>query len=237
MPPLIGQDGAPITDDLDKATILNRHFSTQARLDTNDKQVPQITPPEQFIPPLAEVQVTEREVLNILNSLDPNKSSGPDKMSIKLLKMCALLIANPLSKLFNKSLESGKFPAVWKKACVTPIYKDKGSSSDPTNYRPISLLPNLSKILEKKLVFNQIYQHRMENNLITEKQSGYRPSHGTHIQLIYLIHKLYSSLNDGKDFTAVFLDISKYFDRIWHDALLVKCEKNNIIFPDHYYHG
>ena len=65
----------------------------------------------------------------------------------------------------------------------------------------------------------------MENNLITEKQSGYRPSHGTHIQLIYLIHKLYSSLNDGKDFTTVFLDISKYFDRIWHDALLVKCEK------------
>ena len=163
-------------------------------------------------------------MLNILNSLDPNKSSGPDKIPIKLLKMCALLIANPLSKLFNKSLESGKFPAVWKKACVTPIYKNKGSSSDPTNYRPISLLPNLSKILEK-LVFNQIYQHLMENNLITEKQSGYRPSHGTHIQLIYLIHKLYSSLNDGKDFTAVFLDISKYFDRIWHDALLVKCEK------------
>ena len=145
MPPLIGQDGAPITDDLDKATILNRHFSTQTRLDTNDKQVPQITPPEQFIPPLAEVQVTEREVLNILNSLDPNKSSGPDKIPIKLLKMCALLIANPLSKLFNKSLESGKFPAVWKKACDTRIYKNKGSSSDPTNYRPIKFATKFIK--------------------------------------------------------------------------------------------
>ena len=64
----------------------------------------------------------------------------------------------------------------------------------------------------------------MENNLLTEKQSGYRPGHSTQIQLLYLSHQLYSALNENKDFTAIFLDISKYFDKIWHDGLIAKCE-------------
>jgi len=126
-------------------------------------------------------------------------------------------------KLFNKSLETGTFPSVWKKACVTPIFKRKGSSSDPTNYRPISLLPCLSKVLEK-LVFNKIYTHLTENNLLSEKQSGYRPGHSTHIQLAYLTHQMYATLDKNQNFTAIFLDISKYFDKIWHDGLIAKCE-------------
>ena len=222
MPPLISQDGTPITDEYDKATILNEHFANQARLNTHDKDLPQLHSPT-HVPHLMEVQVTEQEVLKMLNSLDTNKSAGPDKVPNKLLKMCALLIANPLCKLFNKSLQAGIFPLSWKKACVTPIFKQKGSRSDPTNYRPISLLPNLSKILEK-LVFNKIYEHLSENNLLTEKQSGYRPGHSTHIQLLYLTHQLYSALNENKNFTAIFLDISKYFDKIWHEALIAKCE-------------
>ena len=155
MPPLIGQDGTPLTDDIDKATILNKHFTAQTKLDTQYKPMPLITPPEHFVPQLAEVRVTEPEVLKILNRLDVSKSSGPDKVPGKLLKMCALIIANPLTKLFNKSLRSGKFPSSWKKANVTLIYKNKGSNSDPTNYRSTSLLPDISKILEK-LVFNKI---------------------------------------------------------------------------------
>ena len=223
MPPLIDQDGTPITNDYDKATILNDHFAKQTQLDTHDLNISYINPPSPNIPQLAEVQVTELEVLKILNSLDANKASGPDKSPNKLLKMCALLLANPLCKLFNKSLQVGNFPISWKKACVTPIFKRKGSSSDPINYRPISLLPNISKILEK-LVFNKIYEHLTENNLLTEKQSGYRPNHSTYVQLVYLSHQLYSALNENKDFTAIFLDISKYFDKIWHEGLIAKCE-------------
>ena len=137
--------------------------------------------------------------------------------------MCALLIASPLCKLFNKSLQSGIFSFSWKKACVTPIFKQKGASSNPTSYRPISLLPNLSKILEK-LVHNKIYNHLSENNLLTEKQSGYRPGHSPHIQLLYFTHQIYSALNDNNNFAAVFLDISKYFDKIWHEGLIAKCK-------------
>ena len=223
IPPLIGQDGMPYSDDIDKATIFNRHFAAQTTLNILDKPMPSITPPESPVPLLAEVRVTESEVLKILNGLDINKSSGPDKIPAKLLKMCAIIIAHPLSKLFNKSLQSGYFPSSWKKACVTPIFKRKGSSSNPTNYRPISLLPNLSKLLEK-LVFNKIYEHINENSLLTEKQSGYRPGHSTQIQLLYLTHQLYSTLNKNQNLTAVFLDISKYFDKIWHEGLIEKCK-------------
>ena len=91
------------------------------------------------------------------------------------------------------------------------------------NYRPISLLPILSKNFEK-LIFTKIYEHITNNDLLTEKQSGYRPGHSTHIQLLYLTHRLYSALNNNKDFTAVFLDISKYFDKIWHKGLIEKCK-------------
>ena len=174
----------PITDDLSKATILNNHFAAQTCLDTKDKQIPNSIP-SPLIPNLNEVQVTESEVLKLLNSLHINKSSGPDRIPNKLLKMTVILIAEPLTTLFNKSLKLGKFPSPWKKACITPIFKQKGSSSDPHNYRPISLLPNLSKILEK-LVFNRIYAHLTENKLLTEKQSGYRPGHSTQLQLLYL---------------------------------------------------
>ena len=210
----------PIIDDLSKATILNNDFATQTQLDTKDKQIPDI-PPSPHIPNISEVHVTEPEVLKILNSLHINKSSGPDKIPNKLLKMTAILIAKPLATLFNKSLRLGIFPSSWKKACITPIFKQKGSSSDPHNYRPISLLPNLSKILEK-LVFNKIYAHLTENKLLSEKQSGYRPGHSTQLQLLYLSHQLYSALNKNHNFSAIFLDISKYFDKIWHQTLLAK---------------
>ena len=156
--------------------------------------------------------------------MDANKSTGPDKIPTKLLKLCAVLIYEPLTKLFNKSLSSGCFPTIWKQANVSAIFKNKGSNSEPTNYRPISLLSCTSKILEK-LVFKEIYKHLSENDILSDKQSGYRPGHSTQMQLVYLSHKLFLSLDSNEDFTAVYLDISKYFDKIWHEGLLYKCRE------------
>jgi len=73
-------------------------------------------------------------------------------------------------------------------------------------------------------VFSRIYEHLTINDIITERQSGYRPHHGTHTQLLYLIHSLYASLDKNMDFTTVYLDISRYFDKILHKGLLAKCE-------------
>ena len=223
IPPLIDSNGSPVIDDIEKANILNHFFADQTKLDTTDKRPPNIDPPAHPPPQLQEVQVTEPEVLKALNSLKVNKSTGPDEIPTKLLKMTALLIAAPLTKLFNKILQAGLYPTSWKIATVTAIYKRKGSSSDPSNYRPISLLSCLSKVLEK-LVFGKIYKHLTDNNILPDKQSGYRPGHSTQMQLLYLTHQLYSALDQNLDFTTVYLDIRKYFDRIWHEALLLKCE-------------
>ena len=125
IPPLLQQDGLPVTDDFDKAALLNTHFADQTRLDVTDKNPPTINSPNPPISPLAEVRVTESEVLAALNNLNMNKSTGPDKIPTKLLKMTALLITEPLTKLFNKSLSIDTFPASWKRAQVTPVYKKK----------------------------------------------------------------------------------------------------------------
>ena len=134
----------------------------------------------------------------------------------------------PLTRLFNKSLSLSKFPKLWKEANISPIYKRKGTASDPQNYRPVSLLCCLSKILEK-IVFKHIYNHLTENSLLSDKQSGYRPHHSTQLQLTYMTDNLYKALDRRRDFTAVYLDVTKYFDRIWHAGLLFKCEHDYFI--------
>ena len=117
----------------------------------------------------------------------------------------------------------GVYPSRFKVAHITPIFKNKGSPSDYTCYRPISILSALSKVFER-IVYKRIYTHLSEHSLLTEKQSGYRQHHSTEQQLQYLTHNMYKSLDDGHIFTAVYLDIAKYFDKIWHEGLLHKCK-------------
>ena len=95
---------------------------------------------------IEELLCTEEEVLQLLQTIDISKSSGPDRISSRMLKATVVSIAAPVTKLFNLSISSGTFPTKWKLSSVVPIPKssDKGS---PKNYRPISLLPILSKLL------------------------------------------------------------------------------------------
>ena len=230
IPPLLTTGGNTVTNDADKATLLNDHFATQSQLTVPANHTP-FTNIRGPVPTLDSITTTPQEVLKIINSLDPNKYCGPDQLPTKIIKLSAVIIAEPLSELFNKSFRLGIFPKLWKEANIHPIYKKKGSQSDPTNYRPISLLSALSKVMEK-IVFKNIYDHLSNHQLLSEKQSGYRPGHSTQLQLTYLCHNLYKSLDSGNNFTAVFLDISKYFDKIWHHGLIYKCEKEfGIIGP------
>ena len=222
IPPLVGPHGALTTDELEKANALNSHFIQQTQLDTANLTIPQTSTNLPDLTNLDDIQVSAPDVLKILNSLNENKSTGPDKIPTKLLKLTALLIYEPLTRPFNKSLSSGKFPSSWKEANVTAIFKNKGANSEPTNYRPISLLSCISKVLER-LVFKKVYAHLTCNNILSDKQSGYRPGHSTQLQLVYLTHKMFLSLDRNEDFTALYLDISKHFDTIWHEGLLYKC--------------
>ena len=226
IPPLQGPDGNTTTNDYDKATLLNDYFAAQSTLNVPNDQEPPSSPTDRPpVPTLDNITTDEHEVLAVLNSLDPHKSTGPDNLPIKFLKLTALIIAKPLSQLFNKSLATGTYPSKFKEANVRPIFKNKGSPSDPTCYRPISVLSALSKVFEK-IVYKNIYSHITHHSLLTDRQSGYRQHHSTEQQLLYLTHNLYSSLDKGRDFTAVYLDISKYFDRIWHTGLLYKCKND-----------
>ena len=150
IPPLQDTDGHTTTDDFEKATLLNDHFAAQSTLHIPaHHKPPPSSPDRQPVPTLENITTDELEVLSILNSLDQNKSTGPDNLPIKLLKLTALLIAKPLSQLFNKSLAVGAYPKKFKEANVKPIFKNKGSPSDPSCYRPISVLSALSKVFEK----------------------------------------------------------------------------------------
>ena len=121
IPPLINQDGTPLTDEQDKATILNDHFINQTRLDTQDKDIPRLNDPIFSFPQLVEVQVTEHEALKILNSLDASKSSGLDNVPKILRKMCALLITRTVCKLFNKSPNRKVSILLEKGQCITNL--------------------------------------------------------------------------------------------------------------------
>lgn len=115
IPPLTSENGTILTNDTDKAEILNEHFAAQSRLHIDHSVTP---PPLQgpIVPVLDNIRTTEQEVLSLLNSLDPNKATGPDMLPTKILKLTALLISKPLAQLFNKSLTLGTYPDDWKEA-------------------------------------------------------------------------------------------------------------------------
>ena len=226
MPPLISDDKI-LSDETIKANAFNAYFCEQTNINIENSHLSSL---RDYSAKQAKTQhvftytdITPQEVLSCINKLDSSKACGPDKIPTKVLKMAAVYIAEPLAVIFNKSLREGRYPAKWKEATVKPIYKGKGSPSDITSYRPISLLPCISKVFEK-LMFARIYEHISTHGLLNQRQSGYRPGHNTQLQLIYLSDMLYQSLDRGDDFTIIYLDISRYFEKIWHDGLLAKCQ-------------
>ena len=140
--------------------------------------------------------VTCEEVLHRLNELSVNKATGLDNIQAKLLKTTSSVIASSVTYLFNLSLQRGKFPSDWKTARISALFK-KGSKLDIGNYRPISILPVLSKCLEK-LVHEQLYAYLSTNDLLAQQQSGFRPNHSTQTSLHYILEDFYSGLHKAK---------------------------------------
>ena len=107
------------------------------------------------------------------------------------------------------------------------MYKRKGAKTDKNNWRPISILPTLSKLCES-VVHNRILRHLLDNNIITEKQAAYLPKDSTTNQLLYIVHHIKTGWTKKKISHACFLDISAAFDAVWHNALLAKLKQINI---------
>ncbi|MEW8542639.1 MAG: reverse transcriptase family protein, partial [Candidatus Thiodiazotropha sp.] len=217
VPPL-NVNGDILESDLDKATALNSFFAAQSTVDDSNAFLPAVGFTDH--PLLNSITITNQEVLDVLHSLNISKSCGPDLINPRLLKEGAQYLQIPLTYIFNSSLRQCQFPNAWKKANVTPIHK-KNDKTLPNNYRPISLLSTIGKVMER-CVHKHIYNYVIAHNLITPFQSGFIRSDSTTNQLLYLYHSFCEAVDSGKEVRVVFCDISKAFDRVWHRGLLFK---------------
>ena len=139
---------------------------------------------------------------------------------IKLISYCADIFASHLTTIINTIFDQLEFPLLWKKSDVVPIYKS-GSHSDISNYRPISILPNLSKVIER-IMHQQILAYLEQHNLLPRCQHGFRPYHSTASCALEFINFVYEGLDKGHFVISIFIDFSKAFDLLSHDILIRK---------------
>ena len=166
--------------------------------------------------------VTINGLFNEMIKLDINKSTGSDNIGPKILKLSAPFITSSLTYIFNRIIDTSTFPCVLKNARVTPVFK-AGEKFMATNYRPISVLPVLSKLLEKH-VSKHLYDYLKRLDLLHPAQSGFRQEHSCQTALINIIDKWIQDMNDGNINLAVLLDFKKAFDVVDHDILCKKLE-------------
>lgn len=162
--------------------------------------------------------VEETEVEKIIDKFNKKKATGVDSISIKLLKLTKPSIVKPITNLINHSLVTSSFPDRLKEAQVTPLYK-KNDPMLKSNYRPVSILPAISKIFEKVL-FNQLYNYF--NNIFDKYLCAFRKGHGCQTTLLRLVEDWKAALDKNEYVAAILMDLSKAFDCLPHSILLHK---------------
>jgi hypothetical protein len=207
-------DNQTTSDSQEKANMFNQYFFSQ--FNSNTYQVPQL--PTFVNNNLSTIILSEFEVLNVLKGLDVSKSFGNDGLSPVIYKNCANTLCSSLTLLYNLSIQTGTIPLDWKKADIIPIYK-KGDKSNISNYRPISLLPVAGKILER-CIHNHIYPITRPD--IHPNQHGFMTSKSTTTQLLEFYDNIYNKLENKIQTDVLYLDLSKAFDSVSHELLLLK---------------
>ena len=168
IPPLLEKDKI-INDSKQKSDILNKHFSSKSCVN-GDEDEPPILTYKDVLEPLCSFNTSPIEVSKIIRELKKSNMSHCG-VSGKFLCELATPISFVLSKIYNNLFEVGLFPDIWKLGHITAIYKQTGLKCDKINYRPISLLPTLSKICEA-IMHKRLLSHCIENNIITDKQAA-----------------------------------------------------------------
>ena len=224
IPPLF-HDNKCVTDFKEKAERFNYFFAKQCSLIKNDSKLP----PRLHLltdKSLSKVKFVNTDILKIIQNLNPNKAHGHEKISIRILKICGNSLCRPLEFIFTDFLINGIFPSVWKKGNIVPVHK-KNDKQRLNNYRRISLLPIRSKVFER-LIFNEMFGFFIENDLISQHQSSFKPGYSCINQLLSITHEIYQSFDEDFDVRSVFLDISKAFDNVWHVGIIFKLKQNDI---------
>ena len=177
---------------------------------------PPLVPPKDFLFSI----VSSTNVLKHLRSLKKNKAVGLDNLPASFLKDIAFVITKPLTHVINRSLIIGVVPIDFKSGKITPIYKS-GPADDLNNYRPITVLSSVSKILEK-CVHDQVMNHLESNNLLSVHQFGFRAKRSTELAATSFIDSIRLAMDNGEYTGAVYIDLSKAFDTISHASILNK---------------
>ena len=162
--------------------------------------------------------VTESEVFDLIQDLDPSKSVGYDEIPSKILKWAAPLLSPILSQIFNKCLVSGIYPDSLKIARVKPLFKG-GNRNDPSAYRPISILSQINRIFEK-ILYNRLYAFMKDK--LYQKQFGFRPKNSTEHPVLDLKENIFENCSKKLISCILFLDLKKAFDSVSHKILLKK---------------
>ena len=168
-------------------------------------------------------EISEYDVFLLLSNLKSSKSTSIDSIPARVLKISAEIISPSLTWIFNLCIKTGVYIDDWKKAWVIPIYKSEDRKKCE-NYRPISILPIISKIFERS-VFNQLYEFLNANSLLSKYQFGFRPKNSTLAALIQMCDAWYENMDNGELNGVVFIDIRKAFDSINHNILLRKMKE------------
>ena len=166
--------------------------------------------------------VTEDTILKLLQNTNPSKAAGLDNLAGNFLKEGASVLVTPVTRICNLSIKLSTFPDKCKFAKLKPLFK-KGSKTEAKNYRPISLLPLISKIIEK-VIHDQTINFLDKNKIIYKYQSGFRTNHSTNTCLSYLSNKVVKGFDQGMITGMILIDLQKAFDTIDHGILLQKME-------------
>ena len=166
-----------------------------------------------------------------LNKMKTSNGSGHDGIESFSLKIALPVVGRSLSDRLNKSLFAGKFPEDWKIASIAPIFKS-GARDDRSNYRPISVLPFISRLFEK-LIFNQCYEYLDANKSIYEHQSGFRLLHSVATALMASTNDWYLNIDKGKYTGLIFIDLKKAFNTVDHEILLKKLKMYGVTGLEH----
>ena len=184
------------------------------------------TTPDSNISSFKPKPVDCHNVILVIKDLKNTNSFGSDGICLRFIRDGLYIIAFYLTVIVNTSIVTYTFPDLWKIPHIIPVFKN-GDTEDISNYRPISLLPVLSKVLEK-IVANQLTEFLEKNRLIAESQHGFRPKLSTETALLKMSDRIYKNIDNRKISLLLLLDLSKAFDSVNHAILLEKCIKMNI---------
>lgn len=244
MPPLSRPNLPPAFEDEEKAECLAVSLEQQCSpsLDQVDPvhldTVTRVVEEKSSVPPTDTLEpVTASEVESIIRGFHARKAPGPDGISNKVLKHFPVALIHLLVSIFNAAITNCIFPDAWKTADVIGIHKPGKKATEPSSYRPISLLSTIGKLYER-ILLKRIWSHVKDNNLLPDEQFGFRARHSC----VQQVHRITEYILDGfnkvpRGYTprpqgtaAVFLDVAKAFDKVWHDGLIYKLYEQ--LYPD-----